>query len=95
MPGDDEDPVIDELVVGYNALAQSILTCRTLKVDSYELGYLDAWADAMHHASWAMEGKRVPADEAFELFGRVVKRDRPRHLRKQAQQLLDKYRRHN
>lgn len=57
----------DELYDGYQALGEVIVESQCSEV-TYEMGYLDGWADAMHHFGWAYAGKPVKAKKAFPLF---------------------------
>lgn len=77
MAGDETDPVVDELYAGYVALGD-VLVGRGFKDHSYEIGYLDGWADAMHHAAWAVENKLVTGRNVFPLFGNRKARRRAR-----------------
>lgn len=63
-----ESAALDELFDAYQAAAEVITARRSdTPTGSYELGYLDALADALHHAGWALEGehRRVVGDDAF------------------------------
>lgn len=59
-------PAFEELWSGYQSLANVIV--GRFKDRSYEMGYLDAWADAMAHVDWALEGKPVQGKQIFELL---------------------------
>lgn len=77
------DPVFDEMYdCCYQALANAAFSTGSLKNNnSYAVGYLDAWADAMSHAGWAVEGKPATGRTAFALL-------RNRRLRRRAKRLL-------
>lgn len=88
VPSDDEDkptPALDELYDGYQALGEVLIPLQDhTATSSYELGYLDAWADAMQQASWAYEGQPVDAKGAFALLGEAIGKKR----RKEAAEAL-------
>ena len=65
--GKKADQIIDELSDGYHALGEVILEQGGSDV-RYEIGYLDGWADARHHAGWAAEGKFWINKNAFPLL---------------------------
>jgi ribosomal protein L34 len=52
---------------GYQALGEVITDTSGSEV-TYEMGYLDGWADAMDHFDWAYHGKPVKTKKAFPLF---------------------------
>lgn len=72
--GDKADRALGELSAGYQALGDAILSELRGSDVSYEVGYLDGWADAMYQASMAAEGEPVKPGKAFPLF--VAKRFR-------------------
>jgi hypothetical protein len=57
----------DELYAGYQAIADVTLDQPGLSAVSYEVGYLDGWADAMNHAGWAADGKPLKRKDSFSL----------------------------
>lgn len=79
------NPVVDEMYDCYQALANTVLFEKTyVKEDSYEMGYLDGWADAMNHAACAVEGNPPTGRGVFELFAnRQLRRKAKRALLKQ------------
>lgn len=68
--GDMANRMLVELSDGYNAVTEAVIHHGSGSEVSYESGYADGWADAMHHAAWAMDGEdcRPLGKNAFPLF---------------------------
>ena len=62
--------IINELGDGYNAVALAMIeeSSGNGSEVTYEVGYADGWADALHHAAWASEGKPEKIKRASPLF---------------------------
>lgn len=70
--------VTDELYGGYQALAIATLDSNPGSEVTYEMGYLDGFADALGHAGWAADGKRIKSKAAFPLHRAKQLRSRAR-----------------
>jgi hypothetical protein len=79
------DRAFNDLHDAYQALGEVILEESGSDV-SYEMGYLDAFADAVHMLGWAVEGKPLKAKDAFCCFAtkRVAKLARQALRRRRA-----------
>ncbi len=75
----------DEVYNAYRAIGEATLDDDPGSAVSYEIGYLDGFADAMHHLGLAIEGKPVKSSNAFPLHA-------VRGLRKRAGKLLKRNR---
>lgn len=75
-PSPESTPPLDELYDGYQALGEVLIPRQEhTATSSYELGYLDAWADAMHHAAWVHEGAPLQVKDCFPLLhGKKIRR---------------------
>jgi hypothetical protein len=83
--GKQANRMLTEVCNGYNAVAEAVIHHGPGSEVSYETGYADGWADAMHHAGWAMEkGDKLPVNKgAFPMFAaRTVRRTALKLLRK-------------
>lgn len=78
--GKKAERVLDELYDGYQALASAIFPDDET-VSPRLIAYLDGYADAMHHAGWALDSE---APKSKHLFGMLP----PKRLRKAARREL-------
>lgn len=87
-----KNKIFDHIYDGYDALSQVILTEDNEDLDTYELGYLDGYADAMNELGWATDGNPLKPKHRFELFGGCATETlkNAQRLKKEAKKILKK-----